>query len=197
MNSCWEEGRQVINQQLLDLNRIQSENPDSEILFSCCAFNQVLQFSEEMMNVETAKIDWSAIYPVGMTALFDAIGESIAFVKKNAKEGLEENDSDVVLLVLTDGHENASKTHSGMDVKEMIQACEQTEKWNFLFLGAGLDVTEVTRDLDRGKRNSFSFEKGTMASAMGIVSEELNEFVKSKSSGKKKRDFFDDRDLSF
>jgi len=197
MNSCWQEATQVINRQIKDLTRIQAENPDTAIIFSLCAFNQVLRFSEELMNVETAKIDWTTIFPDGMTALFDAIGKSIEFVKEKAEEGLNENDSDVVMLVLTDGHENASKTHSGMNVKEMIQACERSEKWNFLFLGAGLDVSEVTRDLDRGNKNSMSFEKAKLASAMGMVSEELNEFVKSKNTGNKKRNFFDDGDLSF
>lgn len=194
MESCWAEGKQVIDRQLQDLKRIQTENPDSEIIFSLCAFNQVLRFSEELMNVETAKIDWTTIYPDGMTALYDAIGESIEFVKKKTGSGLSEQDSDVVMLVLTDGHENSSKVHSGMDVKEMIQACERTEKWNFLFLGAGLDVTEVTRDLDRGSKNSLSFDKSMMASALNRVSDELSSFVQAKSFGKKKRNFFDDGD---
>lgn len=197
MESCWEEGKQVINKQLLDLNRIQTENPDSEIIFSLCAFNQVLRFSEDLMQVHTASIDWTTVFPDGMTALYDAIGESIEFVKKKAGEGLAETDSDVVMLVLTDGHENSSKIHSGMDVKEMIQACERTEKWNFLFLGAGLDVTEATKELDRGKRNSMSFNKSQLASAMSIVNEEISDFVKSKNLGQKKREFFDDQDLSF
>lgn len=197
MNSCWEEAIQVIDKQLLDLKRIQTENPDSEIIFSICAFNQVLRFSEGLMNVETAKIDWTTIFPDGMTALYDAIGKSIEFVKKKTGTSLLEQDSDVVMLVLTDGHENSSKVHSGMDVKEMIQACEQTEKWNFLFLGAGLDVTEVTRELDRGRKNSMSFDKSMMASAVGLVSDELSKFVKSKDSGQKKRGFFDDVDSIF
>lgn len=194
MSSCWEEAIQVIDKQLLDLKRIQTENPDSEIIFSLCAFNQVLRFSEGLMNVETAKIDWTNIFPDGMTALYDAIGKSIEFVKKKTGASLLEQDSDVVMLVLTDGHENSSKVHSGMDVKEMIQACEKTEKWNFLFLGAGLDVTEVTRDLDRGRKNSMSFDKSMMAFALNRVSDELSYFVKSKNTGAKKKEFFKDGD---
>ena len=34
MKSCWEEGKQVIDQQIKDLHRIQAENIDSEIIFS-------------------------------------------------------------------------------------------------------------------------------------------------------------------
>lgn len=197
MKSCWEEGKQVIDQQIKDLHRIQAENIDSEIIFSICAFNQDVHFPETLMNIETAKIDWTSINPNGLTALYDAIVESIEFIKMKAEIGLEENNSDVVMLILTDGHENASKKYFKHDVKERIEACEQTEKWNFLFLGAGLDVTEVTKAFDRGRRNSFNFDKSQMASAMGMVSEELSDFVKSKNSGTKKRDFFDDGDLSF
>ena len=197
MQSCWAEARQVINSQLLDLNRIQTENPNSEIIFSYCGFNQVLQFSEELMNVENATIDWSTIYPDGMTSLYDAIGESIDFIKKKAGEGLKSDDSDVVMLVMTDGHENASRKHTAMDIKEMIQACEQTEKWNFLFLGAGLDVTEVTRALDRGNRNSFSFEKQRIRASFNLVNEEIEDYIKQKERNQKKRDFFDKGDMSF
>jgi hypothetical protein len=191
MHACWAEARQVINTQLLDLKRIQNENPNSEIIFSYCGFNQVLRFSEELMNVENARIDWQAIYPDGMTSLYDAIGESIEFVKKKAGAGLKADDSDVVMLILTDGHENSSKKHSGSGIKEMIQACERTEKWNFLFLGAGLNVHEATRDLDRRGRNSFSFSKENLPKAFAKVNEELEDFVRSKSEDKKKRDFFD------
>lgn len=201
MESCWSEARQVIETQLQDLKRIQSESLDSEILFSYCAFNQALQFSNEIMNVENAEIDWSAVYPDGMTSLYDAIGESIAFIKKKAGEGLESEDSDVVMLILTDGHENASKKHTGAEIKEMIQAGEQTEKWNFLFLGAGLRVTEVTRELDRGNRNSYSFSKANMSETFIYVNEELEEFVISKSKDQKKKSFFEkegyENDFSF
>lgn len=191
MDSLWEEAKQVINQQLQDLKRIQSENQDSKILFSYCAFNQALQFSSDLMPVEDATIDWTTVYPDGMTALYDAIGESIFYVKEKADDDLKSDHSDVVMLIMTDGHENSSKRHSGQDIKEMIQACEQSEKWNFLFLGAGLNVSEVTKELDRGDKNSLSFSKKNLYSAFSLMTDELEDFVKSKSTDQKKRDFFD------
>lgn len=197
MSSCWEEAIQVIDQQLLDLKRIQTENLDSEIIFSLCAFNQSLHFSDELMGAETSIIDWKTIFPYGMTALFDAIGESIEYLKDKAGSSLEEKYSDVVMLILTDGLENSSNKYLGPEIKKMIEACEQTEKWNFLFLAAGLDVEQVTREFDRGRRNSLNFNKSMMASAIGRVSEELSDFVKSKNTGTRKREFFDDGDFSF
>lgn len=191
MDSCWAEARQVINQQLQDLQRIQYENQDSKILFSYCAFNQALRFSNDLTPVEDASVDWATVYPDGMTALYDAIGESISYVKEKAGDDLESDHSDVVMLIMTDGHENSSKRHSGQNIKEMIQACEHSEKWNFLFLGAGLNVAEVTKELDRGDRNSLSFRKNNFNFAFSLLTDELEDFVKSKSMDQKKRDFFD------
>jgi len=196
MESCWAESTQVINKQLIELARVQSENPDSQILFSICAFNQGLRFSSEIKDIQQAQIDWATIYPDGMTALYDAIGDSIAFVKEKAGKDLDAIHADVVMLILTDGHENASKKHSGLDIKEMIQAYEQTEKWNFLFLGAGLDITEVTREFGRGDKNSLSFAKNNFRASFALLTDELEDYVKSKSTDQKKRDFFENSEDS-
>lgn len=102
MDSCWEEARQVINNQLKELTRVQSENPESQILFSVCAFNQALRFSNEITDIQQAQIHWETIYPEGMTAMYDAIGDSIGFVKAKAGRELELVDTEVVMLILTD-----------------------------------------------------------------------------------------------
>lgn len=191
MDSCWAEAKQVINQQLQDLKRIQTENPDSKILFSYCAFNQALRFSSDLMPVEDPTIDWTKIYPDGMTALYDAIGESISYVQEKAGDELKSEYSDVVMLIMTDGHENSSRRHSSQDIKEMIQACEKTEKWNFLFLGAGLNIADATQELDRDDKNSLSFKKENIHFAFKLVNEELEDFIQLKSKGQKKTNFFE------
>jgi hypothetical protein len=193
MDSCWTEAKQVIDNQLKELARVQSENPESQILFSICAFNQELRFSSEIIDIQHAQIDWATIYPDGLTALYDAIGNSIGFIKEKAGKDLESIDADVVMLILTDGHENASHNYSGQSIKEMIRSYEQSEKWNFLFLGAGLNISDVTQELDRGTKNSFSFAKANFKKTFALVNHELEDFVKSKSQEQKKRDFFEKR----
>ncbi|MCS5488877.1 hypothetical protein [Algoriphagus limi] len=190
MLDSWVEARQVINNQLKELSRMQVENPDSEISFSICAFNQALRFSKEIVNIDKAEIDWGTIYPDGMTALYDAIGESIEFVKSKAGAILDADQSDVVMLILTDGLENSSRNYSGRAIKQIIEAYEKTGKWNFLFLGAGLDINEVTREFGRENKNSMSFDKANYRKTFALINDELEDFVKSKSSGQKKKDFF-------
>jgi len=190
MSSCWSEVREVIDKQLLDLKRVQEENASSELIFSFCAFDNALRFSQALMPVIQARMDWELIYPNGSTSLNDAIGESISYIKEKVGPALSEADADVVMLILTDGYENSSRTYSAKAVKELMEACEETGKWNFLFLGAGLDVTEVTQAYDRGDKNAYSFGKDSLAMSFNKVNHELEDYVKQKEQNQKKTQFF-------
>jgi hypothetical protein len=190
MSSCWREVRQVIDKQLLDLKRIQEENSSSELIFSFCAFDNTLRFSQDLLPVNQARMDWELILPNASTSLNDAIGESIAYVKNKVGPALSEADADVIVLILTDGYENSSRIYSSKAVKELMEACEETGKWNFLFLGAGLDVTEVTQAYDRGDKNAYSFGKDSLAMSFKKVNNELEDYVKQKEQNKKKTSFF-------
>jgi uncharacterized protein YegL len=190
MSSCWSEVREVIDKQLLDLKRVQEENASSELIFSFCAFDNALRFSQALMPVIQARMDWELIYPNGSTSLNDAIGESISYIKEKVGPALSEADADVVMLILTDGYENSSRTYSAKAVKELMEACEETGKWNFIFLGAGLDVTEVTQAYDRGDKNAYSFGKDSLAMSFNKVNHELEDYVKQKEQNQKKTQFF-------
>jgi hypothetical protein len=190
MDSCWNEARQSFQTQLQGFKDKQAEFADQDLFFSYCAFNQVLKFSEGIVPIAQAAIDWREIFPDGMTSLYDAIGSSIQFLKTKLRSELEHEHTDVVMLILTDGHENSSRIFNGQEVKRLINELELSGKWTFLFLGAGLNVEEATRELDRKGKNSFSFEKNSLMSSMNMVSEEITEFLDSKSKGRKKEDFF-------
>ena len=192
MDSCWQEARQVIDSQLRDLKRIQEENTNSSLIFSYCGFNQVLRFGDNLMPVDQASINWELIYPDGMTSLNDAIGESIHYLNQKAGAALSDADADVVMLILTDGLENSSKQYSPTAIKTLMETCEQSGKWNFLFLGAGLEVTEVTNAYARGDRNAMSFSKDNFAASFKEVNKELEDYVKQKELNIKKSKFFKD-----
>lgn len=192
MDSCWQEARQVIDSQLRDLKRIQEENTNSSLIFSYCGFNQVLRFGDSLMPVDQASINWELIYPDGMTSLNDAIGESIHYLNQKAGAALSDADADVVMLIQTDGLENSSKQYSPTAIKTLMETCEQSGKWNFLFLGAGLEVTEVTNAYARGDRNAMSFSKDNFAASFKEVNKELEDYVKQKELNIKKSKFFKD-----
>jgi hypothetical protein len=190
MASCWQEVRQVIDKQLLDLKRVQEENASSELIFSFCAFNNELRFAQDLMPVAQARMDWELIFPNASTSLNDAIGESIHYLNQKAGAALSDADADVIVLIMTDGLENSSKQYSPTAIKTLMETCEQSGKWNFLFLGAGLEVTEVTHAYARGDRNAMSFGKDNFAASFKKVNNELEDFVKQKEQAMKKTQFF-------
>ena len=79
----------------------------------------------------------------GCTALADAVGGAIRHIanvhKYIRKEDVPEH---TVFVITTDGMENASRTYTAEQVKQMI---EQQKKcgWEFLFLGANIDAVET------------------------------------------------------
>ena len=78
--------------------------------------------------------------PSGFTALYDAIGQAIHETDK-LLSGLNEKErpDKVMVVIITDGEENASKEFSATAIKSVISTHEELLHWSFIFLGSGLD----------------------------------------------------------
>ena len=86
---------------------------------------------------EVPDLNRATFVPRGFTALLDAMGRMICDVDARlAKMG--DPKPIVLLAIITDGAENASKEFSLMRVNEMVTA-RRTQGWNILFLGATAD----------------------------------------------------------
>jgi uncharacterized protein YegL len=74
--------------------------------------------------------------PDAMTPLFDAIGHAVGKLRI-ALEG--ERDYAVLVTILTDGAENASREYTRQTIANIIKKLEQ-ENWVFTFMGTNQDV---------------------------------------------------------
>lgn len=86
----------------------------------------------------------AVLEPRGMTALLDAVGKGATDLgKKLAKLPEARRPGNVIVVVVTDGYENASREWNAAGVKALIK--EQEEKWNwtFTFLGANMDAVAI------------------------------------------------------
>ncbi len=70
--------------------------------------------------------------PRGTTPLYDAIGGAIAALDKRVSKKKQ-----VIMVILTDGEENASVEYTLERVKELV---EEHDEWEFIFLGCGMDA---------------------------------------------------------
>jgi uncharacterized protein YegL len=100
----------------------------------------------------------SEYFTRGSTALLDAVGKTINDVGRRLNETAEElRPGKVIFVITTDGLENASRKFGYDEVKRMIT--HQTEKysWEFVFMGANIDVIEEGDKLGIKADRSFAF----------------------------------------
>jgi hypothetical protein len=67
----------------------------------------------------------------GLTALYDATGQAI--VDLEGVKGAGQDNVSFLVVILTDGHENASKKYKSK-IKSMIAGAQKTGRWTFAFL---------------------------------------------------------------
>lgn len=83
-------------------------------------------------------------YAKGMTALLDAIGKAISHVGNRHKYAPDrEVPAKTMVVIITDGYENASKEYTLPKVKAMIENQKKKYGWEFLFLGANIDAVST------------------------------------------------------
>lgn len=79
-------------------------------------------------------------YARGTTALLDAVGRTIMDTAgKMERDGICPAKRRVLVMIMTDGYENASREYTKADVKSLIEATTNDYKWNYIFMGANID----------------------------------------------------------
>lgn len=86
--------------------------------------------------------------PGGVTALNDAIGTAITKVGKWLSDMKEEDrPSQNLVVIMTDGEENASYEYTIDKVREMIKHQEEKYSWSFIYMGSDLTNTKDAKSL--------------------------------------------------
>ena len=117
------------------------------------------------------------IQPRGMTALYDGVGRLITDVGAElAALPDPERPGHVIVVVMTDGHENASVEWTHEAVSAAIRRQESEYSWYFVFLGANMDAVAVGARMGFAADRSMTYEPSdqgvvaAMASTTGYVS---------------------------
>ena len=78
-----------------------------------------------------------------MTPLYDAIGFSVNKIKLLLDD---KTDYNVLVTIMTDGEENASKEYSGSAIKKIIDDLKQ-KNWTFTYIGTDHDVEKFAHSI--------------------------------------------------
>jgi len=100
--------------------------------------------------------------PRGGTPLLDALGRGINDLEKSISDLPEEGcPSKVVMVVITDGHENSSKEFKKDQILKMVKERTEQDDWQFVFLGADLD------GIDDARASGFVFDSSLLYEKSG------------------------------
>ena len=96
--------------------------------------------------------------PGGCTALLDAIGDTVRHIAQIHKYARAEDVPEkTVVVITTDGLENASRRYDLEQVKKLIEHEREKYGWEFLFLGANIDALETAREMGISSARSANF----------------------------------------
>ena len=93
----------------------------------------------------------------GMTAMLDAIGETINRVQDRHDELGAEKPENVLFVITTDGEENSSCKFTKSQIEKMIKHQTNGHGWKFMFLGANMDAVKEAESIGIAKNHSHSY----------------------------------------
>lgn len=127
----------------------------NEYIGSLKARNADIRFTLTLFNTDTINtvykgvpigdvraLDAKIYQPDSTTPLYDAIGRTI----HETQTSLNDAKQDVLFVIMTDGHENASHEYSQQKVFELVKSKEK-DGWTFAFLGANMDSWQVGQSI--------------------------------------------------
>lgn len=158
------------NQYILDLQKDEEANT-TRLTFVCFDTQYEVWFEDEPIG--DVQFVGDRYQPRGGTALYDAIATTIARLD-SAKRGDEKH----LVVILTDGQENASVEYAIKDggrerLAKLITAYEERGNWTFVYLGANdRDVTATAGAIgvQEGNAAFYSATVDSVPVAMAAVS---------------------------
>ena len=146
---------QGFNEIVQTVKGIAKEYPEQEHFISLVSFNglgqKLLHFIDPVEKLDL--IDDQRYKPDASTPLFDAMGFSFAKLRRVLENVKDYN---VLVTIMTDGEENASKEYSGLAIKKLIEELKNN-RWTFTYIGADHDVERFAMSISI--TNTLKFEK--------------------------------------
>ncbi|MFN0188568.1 MAG: vWA domain-containing protein [Bacteroidia bacterium] len=174
-----------VNSQMQAIRKTKEIHPDQEIRVSLYTFNDTTYPVFRSLNpYQLPPINHNQYQPEGCTALLDAIGLSIADVEKSMTSM-----DDAVMVIITDGEENASQGYSFKQIANKIAALKKSERWVFSFLGADIDAWQTARHLNINREEVRSFDKNQTKETFEELSRSMEDYMNAKNNGSRIKDF--------
>jgi hypothetical protein len=162
MQSLWVEALSSINAYAKELaNKTDGDAVDSHVTLAVFDSQEGLQF--DVLRKKVPALHWENVTdaeasPRGMTPLLDALGRLISLAETD-------NPDKAVIVVMTDGQENASREVTREGVKAGLDRVK-AKGWEVVFLGANFDNIGDAGSVGVHAGQQMAMAPGTMDASM-------------------------------
>lgn len=182
-SSMWEikdEILQSVNDRFQSIKKMEKEK-DSEILTDLTLFNERVSRVFTLLTQEEIELLTSEDYQVnGTTALYDALGSTLEKLYLNFYQDIESGDCKVVVVVYTDGYENASRMYSNADIRRMLSKANNMEGVEISIVGCEEETLTMAQSMNFKGTNVVRVKKESFASSMKEMDQYFDDFRKDK-----------------
>ena len=156
------------------------KNGLKNVLFTLVKFNssKVETVHDAIPIKDVSDLTRETYIPNELTPLYDAVGKTITSLK--GKNG--------ILIILTDGRENASVEYSQKQIFDMVTEIKE-KGWQVVFLGADQDAWAASRVMGIDRRNTMGFAKDKTMQTFDALARATKSSLNGEST-----DFWEDTD---
>ena len=154
MESCWDDTIGGFNSFVNDQKQFGGT-------LTLIQFDHEYQLNYENKPIEDVEpLTRETFKPRGSTALLDAIGRAIKEIHTKTIP---------TYVILTDGHENASKKYTKVHIKDIIEE-RQKDGWQFVYLGANQDAFAEAGSIGIAPCCTMNYDANRTPDAMRVLS---------------------------
>lgn len=160
----------------------QQKQEPGEALLTLVQFNTKYEFVHSGAPIK--QVPAFKLQPSGTTALLDAVGRAVnetgarlAAMDESQRPGL------VVVVIVTDGHENASREFDRAQIRQMIEHQQSVYNWQFTFLAANQDAFAEGQSLGISADGIALYAAGKVLGTYDVAAKKLSRMRKAKSAG--------------
>ncbi len=138
---------------------VKKQSEIGETLITTVLFDNKYEILHNGVRAQDVNLTKKEYFVGGTTSLLDAIGKTIIDVGTRLSNTDEEDrPGKVIFVITTDGYENSSKEFDYEKINEMITCQKEKYNWDFIFLGANLDISVESKRLGIENNKAFSYE---------------------------------------
>ena len=166
MSAIYQEALSGVNETLQTIRMAKEEHPEQEhfvtlVSFDTSHYNEIYKGTPAMKTIDITSEQYR---PAGGTPLYDAMGRAICELRNHLDyldHSSKKEDNVVLVTVITDGYENASREYTGSAIKALVEEMRK-KGWVFTYIGANQDVEKVAESMAINNRMAFrSTREGT------------------------------------